>query len=225
VTAPEPIPAATVVLVRDGDDGLETLMLHRGDTREFGGMWVFPGGRIDADDYLADRPDDLDAAARRAAVREAAEEVALDVDGETLVGLSHWLPPPIAPKRFATWFFLAPAPPGAVVVDGGEIHDHRWLAPADALQRHATGEIAIVPPTWVTLHQLAGHDTVADAIADAATRDPVPHYVTHMARENGLVVALWHGDAGYEAGDPAVAGPRNRLYLDDGGGWRYERSD
>ena len=52
------IPAATVVLVRDGagDDGmgdhgcLEVLMLHRVSKVAFGGMWVFPGGKVDDDD-------------------------------------------------------------------------------------------------------------------------------------------------------------------------------
>ena len=51
-----------------------------------------------------------------------------------LVTLSFWLPPPEAPRRFATWFFLAPAddhPP--VVVDDHEIHEHRWQTPAAAM--------------------------------------------------------------------------------------------
>jgi 8-oxo-dGTP pyrophosphatase MutT (NUDIX family) len=42
--------AATVVLLRDGDDGLETLMLRKNSRLAFGGMWVFPGGRIDDGD-------------------------------------------------------------------------------------------------------------------------------------------------------------------------------
>ena len=37
--------ACTVVLLRDGDAGLETLMLERPRTsRSFAGAWVFPGG-------------------------------------------------------------------------------------------------------------------------------------------------------------------------------------
>ena len=75
----ELVPAATVILVRDGAGGLETLMLRRNSTLDFaGGMWVFPGGRVDD----ADRDgaaDDLHAA-RRAAVREAEEEAGLVVD-------------------------------------------------------------------------------------------------------------------------------------------------
>jgi len=44
-----PVAAATVVLLRDGDEGLETLMLRRNSKIAFGGMWVFPGGRVDAE--------------------------------------------------------------------------------------------------------------------------------------------------------------------------------
>ena len=39
--------AATVVLLRDGAGGLETLLLRRNSRIAFGGMWVFPGGRVD----------------------------------------------------------------------------------------------------------------------------------------------------------------------------------
>ena len=52
---PTPIPAATVVLVRDGDDGLEVLMLRRSSAGQFGGMWVFPGGKIDEADIAGRR--------------------------------------------------------------------------------------------------------------------------------------------------------------------------
>src|SRR5207342_1141060 len=42
----EPVAAATVVVVRDAAEGLEVLMLRRNARGMFGGMWVFPGGRV-----------------------------------------------------------------------------------------------------------------------------------------------------------------------------------
>src|SRR6266511_3656700 len=46
-----PRPAATVALVRDGVDGVEAYLQRRPRTMGFaGGLWVFPGGRIDAAD-------------------------------------------------------------------------------------------------------------------------------------------------------------------------------
>ena len=46
----EPIPAATVILARDGSEGVEVLMLRRSSRGAFGGMWVFPGGRVENED-------------------------------------------------------------------------------------------------------------------------------------------------------------------------------
>src|SRR3954447_23332833 len=74
------VPAATVVLLRDGGSGLEVLLARRSSKLAFhGGAWVFPGGRIDPGDY-GDALDDLVRAARIGAVREAKEEAGVDVD-------------------------------------------------------------------------------------------------------------------------------------------------
>lgn len=216
----DPIPAATVVLVRDTSAGIETLMLRKNSELAFGGMWVFPGGRIDDGDR-AHAPD-LESAARRAAVREAAEEADLVVDEPSLAWISHWLPPGLAPKRYATWFFVAPAPDGAVTIDGGEIHDSAWMRPADALVRRDRGEIELAPPTWMTLHYLDAFTTVDHVLADARAREPF-YYQTEIARCSEGVVAMWTGDAGYGTDDPDAPGSRHRLWMLDEG-WRLERT-
>jgi 8-oxo-dGTP pyrophosphatase MutT (NUDIX family) len=220
--AAEAVPAATVVLLRDvPEGGVETLMVRRNSKLEFaGGMWVFPGGRVDSDDVPPDG--DVIEAARHAAVREAQEEADLVVDADALVPFAHWVPPPITKKRFATWFFLGPAPAGAVTVDMGEIHDHRWIQPADALARRDAEEIELAPPTWVTLDRLTRYPDVASAIADAHSREP-DFFETHIARVEGGVAALWEGDAGYQSNDGDAPGPRHRLWMLPGG-WRYERT-
>ncbi|MCH2171452.1 NUDIX hydrolase [Myxococcota bacterium] len=219
-TTPEVRQAATVILVRDTEDGLETLMLRRNSKLDFvGGMWVFPGGRLDPEDWRDDG--DLLAASRRAAVREAQEEAGLRIDEESLATFSHWEPPPITPKRFMTWFFIAPAPAGKVIIDDGEIHDSAWMRPADALVRRDANEIELAPPTWVTLNELSRHADVAQAMTATRAREPEA-YSTRVAPVEGGVVAMWHGDAGYEAGDADLPGARHRLWMLDTD-WRYER--
>ena len=223
--APELVAAATVVLLRDTPGGLETLMMRRSSKLSFvGGMWVFPGGRVDDDDYPVGQPDNTYAASRVAAVREAAEEADLAIAIDDLVPYSHWVPPTTINKRFATWFFLAPAPTGTVTVDGGEIKEHAWWRPAETLDRHAAGEIEMVPPTFITLMELGEHQTVDDALAAARDRaDDIPHYETHIALDGKVPVSLWHGDAGYDTHDAGAPGPRHRLTLKEGG-WRFERT-
>ncbi len=208
------IPAATVVLLRDGPGGLESLMLRRNSRIAFGGMWVFPGGRIDPGDY--DETGDLIAAARRAAVREAHEEAAVSLDPARLVQFSYWIPPPIAPKRFATWFFAAAAPASEITIDDGEIINHEWMTPADAMRRRDAAEIELIAPTWVTLHTVGRFRTVADALDGLARRKP-RRYLTRMAKGTQGPISMWHGDAGYETSDPSVRGPRHRLEITPNG--------
>ena len=215
-------PSATVVLLRDGDDELEVLMIHRGAGTAFGGMWAFPGGVIEDGDVPAGTEPDPLPAARRAAVRETLEEVGLDVDEASLVYWSHWLPPADSPRRFSTWFFVAPAGDGHadedVGVDGAEVHAHRWVAPAVALAMQARGDILVAPPTFVTLEQLHRYDDVASVLADA---DPI-HFATEIAfSPDGARICLWEGDAGFGIADPLVQGPRRRLVMDEDAGWRY----
>ncbi len=215
------LPAATVVVLRDTDEGLQTLMLRKNSNIAFGGMWVFPGGRIDDEDWAGVK-DDV-SAARVAAVREAREEANLVVDPDALVLMAHWIPPSIAPKRFATWFFAARAGTEQVQIDDGEIVDMEWMTPANCLQRHHQGEIELVPPTWVTLHTISTFDTVDTALAELDARPPRHHATRASKTERGLVV-MWQGDVSFESGNVDLEGPRHRLemfedgyhYLDSG---------
>ncbi|GAA4035394.1 NUDIX hydrolase [Parerythrobacter jejuensis] len=93
---PEGIPAATVVIFRNGPDGQppEILMTVRSRTMTFaGGMAVFPGGRVDQADFdlaraLSSGIDPEEAAHQIAVVRETLEETGLavglggDIDAE-----------------------------------------------------------------------------------------------------------------------------------------------
>jgi 8-oxo-dGTP pyrophosphatase MutT (NUDIX family) len=224
---PPAIPAATVVLLRDGPDGVETLMLRRDSKLAFaGGAWVFPGGRIDPEDYpggvVVVDDDVVLAAARQAAAREAMEEAGLVVDPAELVWFAHWTPDGEAARRFATWFFMAAAPEGTVVIDDGEIRESLWIRPAEAMRRRDAGEIEIVAPTWVTLHRVTEAASTAEALASAAAAEP-GIYRTRLGRVEGGMVALWHGDAAYDDSDTAKPGPRHRLVMLEGG-WQLERS-
>ena len=213
------IPAATVVLLKDDPDP-RVLMLHKTSKIAFGGMWVFPGGRIDAGDGADDEP--MEARARRAAAREAEEECGLRVDAAGMAWFSHWTPPALGNRRFATWFFAAGAPAGEVCVDQGEITESRWITPTDALSRHAEGEIELVPPTYVTLHYLS-HYTSVDAAMAALDRQTPRYYETRIAQSGDDLVAMWTGDAGYESGDPGLPGPRHRLQMGSEG-FRFDDS-
>ena len=210
-------PAATVVLLRDEPDGLHTLLLRRNSALGFAaGAWVFPGGRVEPEEIAA-APDELEAA-RIAAVRETLEEAQLQVDVRTLHLYSHWTTPPLMPKRYATWFFVARAPADhAVTVDGSEIHDHLWVRPAEAIEKHGREEIELMPPTFISLLEFA-QCARTDEVLERIARRKAPVFEPHIVmREHRPMESLYFGDAGYESSDPDTPGRRHRMIMARGG--------
>src|SRR5215210_5232514 len=166
----EPTPAraaASAILLRDGAEGLEVLLVQRNPRARFmGGAWVYPGGAV--------HPEDAGPAAT--ARRELAEEAGIELDAsEELVPFSRWITPLEVKVRFDTFFFLAAAPPGTGGhPDGGETVDLRWLRPVRALQAGRRGELTLVFPTIKHLEQLAEITSVADGLERARARRVEP---------------------------------------------------
>ena len=87
---------------------------------------------------------------------------------ERLAYVGHWLTPAGRAKRFDTRFFIAVAPAGQPVAhDGIEMTAHRWMRPADALDKRDT--LKLMNPTAATLRTIAGYDRVAELMAWAHT--------------------------------------------------------
>lgn len=213
-------PSATLILLRDAAAGPEVLLVRRSKRLDFhGGAWVFPGGRVDAADGIAQLPD-LEAA-KNAAIRETQEEAAVCVARETLVTVSHWTTPEIAPKRFATWFFAAHFAGGDIKVDGGEIREHLWLTPGEAIDRHRSKHLDLPPPTFVSLLELANFDACNSALSAWQQRMP-PIFTPKFVAANGASYSLYESDAGFDTGDPTLPGPRHRLVF-HATGWDYIR--
>jgi 8-oxo-dGTP pyrophosphatase MutT (NUDIX family) len=216
-------PAATVVLLRDGDGGVEVLLGRRSSKLAFhGGAWVFPGGRIDDDDYAGDR-DDVLAAAKRAAAREALEEAGLHVDAGSLVYMSKWTTPAISPKRFATWFFAGRAHPGDEIADGAETEVLQWFRPAEALEARAEGEIELAPPQFVTLVVLQHYATADHALRELGNAEPFDFAPRFHFAEGAPAVCLYPGDVAYDdVGRIDDDGARHRLVM-GAAAWDYVR--
>ncbi|MGB6059129.1 MAG: NUDIX domain-containing protein [Microthrixaceae bacterium] len=257
---PEAIPAATVVVLRDGPAGVETLMLRRDGKLAFaGGMWVFPGGRLDPGDFLdtpsgsddpvgsdtsagsdgpgesdnqvgsgtsarSDEAGAMELASRRAALRETREETGLVLPPEALIRWSHWTAPAQAPRRFTTAFYVAQldAVDSAVTIDNAEIREFVWKSPAEVIAHRDEGVLGLTPPTYITLCQLLRFAKV-ESLLDAARTHRVEHFETRFDFVGEMMIAMYHGDAGYESGDVHAPGVRHRLSMDSV--WRYERDE
>jgi 8-oxo-dGTP pyrophosphatase MutT (NUDIX family) len=185
----QPRQSASVILVRDGADALELLLVRRNPRQRFmGGFWVFPGGAVDPGESH-----------RGTAVRELAEEAAVaELDPAALVPYSRWITPAAIQTRFDTHFFVARAPPGAQPrVDGQECVDLRWTTPAAALAAYAAGELALVFPTLKLLEGLRPVATVAELLERAARLDVQP-ILPRVVQGGQQPRILLPGEPGYE---------------------------
>jgi len=188
-----PRQAATVIVLRGGEDALEVLLVQRNpESRFMGGAWVFPGGAVDAHEGEGDE------AHRAAAVRELEEEAGVaGLDPAALVKFSRWITPAMVKIRFDTHFFLAPLPGGAEPrVDGAECVDLGWYAPQEALAAHREGRLLLVFPTIKHLEQLSSFESSAALLRHAAGKEvlPVEPRVV-LSGEHARI--LLPGDAGY----------------------------
>jgi 8-oxo-dGTP pyrophosphatase MutT (NUDIX family) len=235
-------PAATVMLVRDTIGSLEVFMMRRTTKAAFaGGMYVFPGGAVDAADA-----DHRDSSYEMASIRECFEEagvlLACDRDGctvrfdspdvqsrftryrhtvhsgeqsmasvlaaegltprfEDLAWVAHWITPFGEVRRFDTRFFVAAMPEDQDPLhDDIETVDSLWVRPSDALQRAASGELLMLPPTIANLRFLADHRTVDDAMGAARRVGTPPRILPKVVwGDDGRIVnLLMPGDDGYD---------------------------
>jgi 8-oxo-dGTP pyrophosphatase MutT (NUDIX family) len=190
-----PRQAASVILLRGGAESLELLLVRRTPKARFmGGVWVFPGGAVDAAEGEGD------AAHRVAAVRELREEAGVALaDPAGLVKFSRWITPAEVVVRFDTHFFLATLPDGQEPrIDGEEIVDQGWFTPSGALEANERREIVLVFPTIKHLEQLAGFASADALLAHARGRDVVP-VQPRVVMSGEVARVVLPGEPGYDA--------------------------
>lgn len=199
-----PRPAATLILLRHGgrhaDQSVEVLLGRRTDKARFmPGVWVFPGGAVDADELDGG---DEEVAHRACAARELREEAGVELPPDTeLVPWSRWITPEVEGARFDTRFYVAIAPPHAAPTpDRSEITEVAWIAPDEALDRHERGLLELVFPTIKHLETLLPYESADDVIAAARQRVVEPILpVVLGTREDWRIVLP--GDPEYPAGE------------------------
>lgn len=207
--------------MRDGTDALEVLLVERAEgLSAFGGLWAFPGGKVEPADRLGESGGDPFLSFRRAAVREVREETGLVLSAADLVPLSRWITPVHMPRRFDTWFFAARSVTTAATVDGSEIRSHLWLRPAEAIRQREARNLALPPPTFVTLKRLSGLIRV-NAALDAIGNTAPLCFAPKIVKVKGGHCFLYADDVAYRDLDMNRKGLRHRLW-EIGGRWRYE---
>jgi len=110
---------------------------------------------------------------------------------DLLTPWARWITPEASPRRFDTWFFAAALPPGQAATaapeghaDPGESESGAWLRPGSALEAARAGQMTLLPPTAVTLGELAGHP---DLPAILARRQVITPRLPKVIVEDGRV--------------------------------------
>jgi 8-oxo-dGTP pyrophosphatase MutT (NUDIX family) len=131
------------------------------------------------EDWEADRHALLD---RSLSLAELLGRRQLVLRADLLRPWSRWITPAVEPRRYDARFFAAALPPGQRTRDvGGEASAVRWIAPADAIAAGRRKEIALWPPTAVTLAELAACGDVTTALA--GPRQVAPRIPEVLIRE------------------------------------------
>ncbi|TCJ29876.1 NUDIX hydrolase [Nocardioides jejuensis] len=84
---------------------------------------------------------------------------------DLLAGMSCWVTPPMRPRRYRTWFFVARLPEGQVARDVSTESDHvGWHSMRAALGEVVAGRMTMLPPTYATLAELYDATTPESAV-------------------------------------------------------------
>ena len=125
---------------------------------------------------------------------------------DLLTPWARWITPEVSPRRFDTWFFAAALPAGQTATaapeghtDPGESESGTWLRPGAALDAAQAGEITLLPPTAVTLRELAAHQDVDGILACRRTITPrLPRVIVEDGKVRLSMPPLEQADPGEE---------------------------
>jgi 8-oxo-dGTP pyrophosphatase MutT (NUDIX family) len=108
---------------------------------------------------------------------------------------AHWVTPAEEPRRYDTRFFVAALPEGQRA-DGvtTEASDTAWQRPDEAIADWKEGRRALMPPTWMTLADLAEFDTIADVMAAVRTVEKI---IPKVVRRGGFLRVIMPDDPEY----------------------------
>ncbi|HEY1506748.1 MAG TPA: hypothetical protein VGF92_20765 [Stellaceae bacterium] len=137
---------------------------------------------------------------------ELVVEGGLDLATDLLVPFAHWITPEIRPRRYDTYFYLAPAPlEQEARHDGHEAVASIWIAPGQAAEDGAAQRVKMIFATRFNLQKLARSATSAAAFAAARAAKIVTVLPEYRETPQGLMWCI-PIEAGYGIAETPVQG-------------------
>jgi 8-oxo-dGTP pyrophosphatase MutT (NUDIX family) len=130
----------------------------------------------------------------------------LELATDLLVPFAHWITPVIRPRRYDTYFFLAPAPDAQEALhDGHEAVASIWVSPAQAAADGAAQRVKMIFATRFNLQKLARNATREAAFAAARADTIVTVCPEYRETPQGLMWCI-PIEAGYGVAETPVSG-------------------
>ena len=121
-----------------------------------------------ADDWEADR---VALESRELSLTDFLNRRGLVLRADLLGVWDAWLTPIFEPKRYRTWFFVAALPSGQVTRDvSSESSSVAWIPARVAAVQADAGDLALMPPTYLTSMEVGEHHSPEEVLAVAASR-------------------------------------------------------
>ncbi|MBU1802419.1 MAG: NUDIX hydrolase [Actinobacteria bacterium] len=140
------------------------------------------------DDWEADR---VALESRELSLTDFLNRRELELRSDLLGVWDAWLTPIFEPKRYETWFFVAKLPEGQRTRDvSTESSSVAWLRAGTAAAQAESGELAMMPPTYLTSLEIAGFETRDEVLAAAADRTAVMFTPTVEPLGEGFTLSM-----------------------------------
>jgi 8-oxo-dGTP pyrophosphatase MutT (NUDIX family) len=121
-----------------------------------------------ADDWEADR---VALESRELSLTDFLNRRGLVLRTDLLGVWDAWLTPVFEPKRYRTWFFVAALPSGQVTRDvSSESSSVEWIPARVAAEQADAGDLALMPPTYLTSMEVGEHSSPDEVLAVAGSR-------------------------------------------------------
>jgi 8-oxo-dGTP pyrophosphatase MutT (NUDIX family) len=121
-----------------------------------------------ADDWEADR---VALESRELSLTDFLNRRGLVLRTDLLGVWDAWLTPIFEPKRYRTWFFVALLPSGQITRDvSTESSSVEWIPARVAAEQADAGDLALMPPTYLTSMEVGEHSSPEEVLAVAASR-------------------------------------------------------
>ncbi len=179
----------------DGPPGLTYVVAALREMFEETGVLLASGPLPDREKLAAER-EALVAGRRR--FLDIVKDWKISLASDRVVLCARWITPEALSRRYDARFFLEESPPGVEIApETGELVEHLWVTPGEALERYFANRFRMLFPTAKTLSWLEEGRSVAEW-RERFLHSDVKATLPRLRWSNGEVISVIPGEPRYD---------------------------